>query len=401
MNPFPAVVIGGPPHSGKSVLTYLLTQQLRAWKVAHYVLRACPDGEGDWSQEAPPETVRLLRRKGQFSDAFVDLVCRDLAQRHLPLLVDVGGKPTPEQERIFDQCTHAVLIASDVEALKPWRQLAERHGLVVIAELHSVLDSADFIEAETPVLRGRIGKLERHTDVGGPMITALARRLQQIFSYTDKELKDLHFPHAPTELIVDIDQLGDYLRLPAEKRRWQPQHLPEALRCTPKDAISIYGRGPNWLYTALALHAAPHPVYLFDPRLGWTQPTTLTCAASAEQGAIAWQLEPRADFTRLTIQPGAAYLEYEEVNGAMLPLLDTSRGVVLSGKLPYWLLVGAALAYRHHPWIAVVQAQQERRGIVVMGSSPLHRPGTCLEFEIISSQSNAEACWEGGRGDEM
>jgi CRISPR-associated protein Csx3 len=27
MNPFPAVVIGGPPHSGKSVLTYLLTQQ--------------------------------------------------------------------------------------------------------------------------------------------------------------------------------------------------------------------------------------------------------------------------------------------------------------------------------------------------------------------------------------
>lgn len=401
MNPFPAVVIGGPPHSGKSVLTYLLTQQLRAWKVAHYVLRACPDGEGDWSQEAPPETVRLLRRKGQFSDAFVDLVCRDLAQRHLPLLVDVGGKPTPEQERIFDQCTHAVLIASDVEALKPWRQLAERHGLVVIAELHSVLDSADFIEAETPVLRGRIGKLERYTDVGGPMITALARRLQQIFSYTDKELKDLHFPHAPTELIVDVDQLGGYLRLPAEKRRWQPQHLPEALRCTPKDAISIYGRGPNWLYTALALHAAPHPVYLFDPRLGWTQPTTLTCAASAEQGAIAWQLEPRAGFTRLTIQPGAAYLEYEEVNGAMLPLLDTSRGVVLSGKLPYWLLVGAALAYRHHPWIAVVQAQQERRGIVVMGSSPLHRPGTCLEFEIISSQSNAEACWEGGRGDEM
>lgn len=401
MNPFPAVVIGGPPHSGKSVLTYLLTQQLRAWKVAHYVLRACPDGEGDWSQEAPPETVRLLRRKGQFSDAFVDLVCRDLAQRHLPLLVDVGGKPTPEQERIFDQCTHAVLIASDVEALKPWRQLAERHGLVVIAELYSVLDSADFIEAETPVLRGRIGKLERYTDVGGPMITALARRLQQIFSYTDKELKDLHFPHAPTELIVDIDQLGDYLRLPAEKRRWQPQHLPEALRCTPKDAISIYGRGPNWLYTALALHAAPHPVYLFDPRLGWTQPTTLTCAASAEQGAIAWQLEPRAGFTRLTIQPGAAYLEYEEVNGAMLPLLDTSRGVVLSGKLPYWLLVGAALAYRHHPWIAVVQAQQERRGIVVMESSPLHRPGTCLEFEIISSQSNAEACWEGGRNDEM
>jgi len=39
MNPFPAVVIGGPPHSGKSVLTYLLTRQLRALRVEHYVLR--------------------------------------------------------------------------------------------------------------------------------------------------------------------------------------------------------------------------------------------------------------------------------------------------------------------------------------------------------------------------
>jgi CRISPR-associated protein Csx3 len=390
MNPFPAVAIGGPPHSGKSVLTYLLTQQLRAWKVEHYVLRACPDGEGDWSQEAPPETVRLLRQKGQFSDAFVDLVCRDLARRHLPLLVDVGGKPTPEQERIFDQCTHAVLIASDIEKLKPWRQLAERHGLVVVAELHSVLDGTDAIEAETPVLRGRIGKLERHAGVGGPMTTALAKRLQQIFSYTDKELKGLHFPHAPTELIVDIDQLGNCLGLPAEERRWQPQHLPEALRCTPKDAISIYGRGPNWLYTALALHAAPHPVYLFDPRLGWTQPAALTCVASAEPGLITWQLETQADFTWLTIQPGASYLDYEEVSGATLPLLDPGRGVVLSGKLPYWLLVGAALAYRHHPWIAVVQAQQERCGIVVMGSSPLHRPGTCLAFGMVSSQNNTD-----------
>lgn len=385
MNPFPAVVIGGPPHSGKSVLTYLLTQQLRSWKVEHYVLRACPDGEGDWSQEAPPETVRLLRQKGQFSDAFVDRVCRDLAQRHLPLLVDVGGKPTPEQERIFDQCTHAVLIASTVDGLEAWRQLAERHGLVIVAELHSVLNSEDSIEAETPVLRGRIGNLERHTGGSGPVTVALARRLRQIFSYTDKELKALHFPHAPTELIVDIDQLGDCVGLSVEARRWQLQDLPKALLCTPTDAISIYGRGPNWLYAALALHAAPHPVYLFDPRLGWTQPASLICATSAEPGAMTWQLEVQADFTWLAIQPGAPYLDYEEVNGARLPQLDTSRGVMLSGKIPHWLLVGAALAYRHHPWIAVVQAQQERHGIVVKGSSSLHRPGTCLKLETIPS----------------
>ncbi len=380
MNPFPAVVIGGPPHSGKSVLTYLLTQQLRAWQVEHYVLRACPDGEGDWSQEAPPETVRLLRQKGQFSADFVNLVCRDLKQRHLPLLVDVGGKPTPEQERIFDQCTHAVLIAAAPEALAPWRVLAERHGLVVIAELHSVLDGDDFIEAETPVLRGRIGGLERRTSVGGPMLHALARRLRQIFSYSEQELKSLHFPHAPTELIVDIAQLGDCVGLPAEERRWRPEHLSVALNCTPQDAISIYGRGPNWLYAALALHAAPHPVYLFDPRLGWTAPATLACSAAAAPDVLGWKLTVQADYTWLEILPGAPYLDYEEVSGATLPLLEAGRGVVLSGKVPHWLLLGAALVYRHHPWLAVVQAQQERRGVVIKGSEPSHCPGMWVEI---------------------
>ena len=44
MELFPAVMIGGPPHSGKSVLAYSLTQALRARGVAHYVLRAYPDG---------------------------------------------------------------------------------------------------------------------------------------------------------------------------------------------------------------------------------------------------------------------------------------------------------------------------------------------------------------------
>lgn len=98
---FSAVLVGGPPHSGKSVLTYSLTQALRQRQVSHYVLRACPDGEGDWSMESPPDTVRLLRNKGLFTDQWVDQICRDLQQRHLPLLVDVGGRPTANQQRIL------------------------------------------------------------------------------------------------------------------------------------------------------------------------------------------------------------------------------------------------------------------------------------------------------------
>jgi CRISPR-associated protein Csx3 len=382
MNPFPAVVIGGPPHSGKSVLTYLLTRRLRALKVEHYVLRACPDGEGDWSQETPPERVRLLRQKGQFSQDFVDRVCRDLAQRHLPLIVDVGGKPTPDQERILDQCTHAVLISANEAGLKEWRDRFERHGLPIIAELRSVLIGEDCIEAEIPVLRGQIANLERFTGVGGLMVEALAQQLQCLMTYTDADLKTYHCSHAPTELVVDVEHLARWVELP-EQQHWQPEYLAHALTYAPEGTpLSIYGRGPNWLYAALALHAAPHPVYLFDPRMGWVAPVTLHCTPLATGDAVAWNIEPFSTHTWIELTPTQPYLDYDDVNGAALPALDPAQGVVLSGKLPFWLLLGAALAYRHHPWLGIVQAQQYDECVVVMSRDAAYQPGACFRFRI-------------------
>jgi len=382
MNPFPAVVIGGPPHSGKSVLTYLLTRRLRALKVEHYVLRACPDGEGDWSQETPPERVRLLRQKGQFSQDFVDRVCRDLAQRHLPLIVDVGGKPTPDQERILDQCTHAVLISANEAGLAEWRDRFERHGLPIIAELHSVLEGEDRIDAETPALRGQIASLERFNRFGGPMVEALAQRLQRLMTYTDADLKTYHCSHAPTELVVDVEHLARWVELP-EQQHWQPEYLAHALTYAPEGTpLSIYGRGPNWLYAALALHAAPHPVYLFDPRMGWVAPVTLHCTPLATGDAVAWNIEPFSTHTWLELTPTQPYLDYDDVNGAALPALDPAQGVVLSGKLPFWLLLGAALAYRHHPWLGIVQAQQYDECVVVMSRDAAYQPGACFRFRI-------------------
>ena len=60
MELFPAVLIGGPPNSGKSVLTYNLTQALRERGIQHYVVRAAPDGEGDWVSEADRSLVRTI-----------------------------------------------------------------------------------------------------------------------------------------------------------------------------------------------------------------------------------------------------------------------------------------------------------------------------------------------------
>lgn len=374
MNSFPAIIIGGPPHSGKSVLTYLLTQQLRAWNVEHYVLRACPDGEGDWSQQAPPATVQLLRYKGAFDATFVDRVCHDLSRRHLPLLVDVGGKPTPDQERIFDACTHAILLAPDDSGLAYWREKAERHGLAIVAELHSTRAGEDVITSLHPVLRGQIANLERHTAAFGVATLALAERVRDLLSYDRAELSRRNLRNAPTELAVDLEQLAAWLALPPTPDRWTPEHLPAAMAYLPTAALSLYGRGPSWLYAAVALHVVPHPFYLFDARLGWVAPVAFTLTVAARQHILTWESRQATTYTQLNLGATESYLDYTTFAGVELPQLDVQRGVVLSGKLPNWLLVGAALAYRAHPWVAIFQPQSPTAATVVFScaeSTPL------------------------------
>ena len=204
MAELPAIAIGGPPHSGKSVLTYSLTQILRAQQVEHYVLRACPDGEGDWSQQTPPESVRLLRNKGQFTETFVAYVGRRLAERHLPLLVDLGGRPTPEQEILFDHCTHAILLAPNQAGLDEWRGLAQRHKLTLLAELQSSLTEPEMIASEYPILQGRIAGLERQQVPQSALIERLAWTIRTLFAQPQAALRQLHLQAAPVEISVDI-----------------------------------------------------------------------------------------------------------------------------------------------------------------------------------------------------
>lgn len=216
MSHFNAILVGGPPHSGKSVLTYSLTTALRKRRIEHYVVRACPDGEGDWSNEAHPDTVKLVRQKGRFTSDFVGQVVRDLGRRHLPLLVDVGGKPQPDQEVIFVQCTHAVLIARDEAALDEWRAIAQRTGVSVIAELFSDLETEPALLETGNLLRARLNGLERGHMLEGPVFDVLVEHLAAYLWEPPAELHRSHFAGAPAELSVDIQEMAHHLAAAGE-----------------------------------------------------------------------------------------------------------------------------------------------------------------------------------------
>jgi CRISPR-associated protein Csx3 len=369
-NPLPAVVIGGPPHSGKSVLAYSLTQALRESEVEHYVLRAYPpDYEGDWFLACDQAQVRHLRIKGAQSEAWLPLVQRDIARRHLPLLVDLGGLPTAEQEALLDACTHGILLTPDAATHDQWRRRFERHGLVLLADIHSVLEGGTRLESQEPLLTGTQAGLERGREAQGPTFDALVERLCELFTRAAYGLRRRHLETAPVELVVDVQQLAHTLGVDAGV--WPTAALPVVLDYLPGgQPLGLYGRGPNWLYAAASVHALPAPFYLFDVRLGWVKCPELSVGDLPSGAPLQVQVAYCAQVTRLTFYARDAYLDMADAATLRTPLISLDEGVILDGKLPLWLWCALARTYPA-VWVALFQPQTH--GAVVIagrGASP-------------------------------
>jgi len=374
-NPLPAVAIGGPPHSGKSVLTYSLTQALRAQEVEHYVLRAYPpDGEGDWFLASEPEQVRHLRVKGARSEAWLPLLKRDIARRHLPLIVDMGGLPTPDQETLLDECTHAILLTPDAAAHAEWADRCARRGLVTLADLRSDLHGQNALTASSPYLQGILAGLERGQTAAGPAFTALVDALAALFRPTTVGLRRYHLEHAPVELTIDLERLAQHFQ--QDPRAWNPACLPDVLDYLPTGTpLGVYGRGPNWLYAAIAAAAHPAEFVLFDVRLGWTTPPLLHVGQLPPASPLQVKQQPQDAVTRLDFSLPDAYLDITEADALVVPPV-TSAGLVLGGKLPQWLWAALARAYQPQ-WLAVYQPQAGG-AVVVTTQTPDVTPGTIV-----------------------
>lgn len=383
LNFLPAVAIGGPPHSGKSVLAYTLTQALRAHAVPHYLLRAYPpDGEGDWTFVPAQAAVRPFRRKGTVNAAWLARLRRDLANRRLPFLVDLGGLPTPEQETLLDECTHSLLLAPDDASTADWRDRFARHGLVPLAELRSVLHAQEILVEEGHMVRGIIGGLERGQQAQGVVTQRLVTLLEQLFAPYTVGLRDAHLRSAPVDWVLDLEALaGSYGFAPTA---WDPTRLPDVLDDLPAGApLALYGRAPNWIYAALAHLALPAPCYTFDPRRGWVEVPTLHAGALDESWP--WRCEPfpaPPDGSAWRITIPETYLDLDELptaqaeGGRRVPLPPpTTVGLVLSGKLPQWLWAALTRACRA-AWIAVHQPQEQAAIVVTRGGAA--RPGERL-----------------------
>jgi len=368
LNTFPAILLAGSPHSGKSVLSYLLTMHLRRVGIDHYLVRAAPDGEGDWYLHGDFKRVQPLRleHKGKFTNEFVQHMLERVQNRVLPLLVDIGGAPRDEQWEILRACTHSVLLYRGEGDLKYWRPKLAELELLPVAELHSDLWGTDQLEKTHPILQGTLPGLHRENHPVGMVFGALLDRLAGICHYDRTFLEAEHFRQMALP-ILNERALAKMLKI--EFRGDLPwwagadlSALPPHVRAGEEQAI--YGRGPVWLAAALAVHVLPAPCWIFDSNLGWMKVPEIV---SEDNGYLNVQVNEIPALEAVWVDISLKGLLPDPEGSFRFPEFTPSKGVVLNGKLPRWLF--AALARKFAaivPWVGIRDPRQH--GIVLVSS---------------------------------
>jgi CRISPR-associated Csx3 family protein len=196
--------------------------------------------------------------------------------------------------------------------------------------------------------------------------------------------------------------LAGKLSVPVEGERtiWSPGHLAHISDLIPPSKpLSIYGRGPVWLASALAALTLPESFVIFDARYGWLSPPPLRFLESTNSLA---NTEGAADLKIkvLPFQDQDAWVEIDLPGGTVEPYeirlhpfpphfnrpsaSPTQGGLVLSGKIPRWLF--ATLVHHlapGHAWLAVDDPRLSQ-AIIVRSVTPSHRVGDTLHRLIHS-----------------
>ena len=184
--PCPAIILGGFPDSGKSVLTYALEQALnrQGYNNRVHILRAHWDGHGDWYLTMPNRNIadyfatsvgnppKTLEEKKAFFETQAQLTDRLRSTTDLAI-IDFGGHPQESDLVLGKCCTHYIIIckSSDEANRNQWReqvnelhnffQNKKRGNLKPLAVIHSVWESKLEVISTEPHLEIQAGKWEQ------------------------------------------------------------------------------------------------------------------------------------------------------------------------------------------------------------------------------------------------
>ena len=188
----PALMIVGPPDSGKSVFSHALFTSLLPEYPDIYLQRAHWDGEGNYllemSQDATEAEIEEYKKRdrGCYTQRFFPYHAKailELRRQKSLVIVDVGGMVQPEKMPVLEACTHYLIVSSKMEAVDAWHEFCrDRGNLTAVGVIHSSLSEVEIIHDLTmyPELTSGAwirGKLRNVPEV-------LLKRIKGLLSYS-------------------------------------------------------------------------------------------------------------------------------------------------------------------------------------------------------------------------
>ncbi|MEN9223836.1 MAG: CRISPR-associated ring nuclease Crn3/Csx3 [Thermostichus sp. HHBFW_bins_43] len=138
-----ALMVVGPPNSGKSRLARALFQALLPEHPDIYLQRAHWDGEGNWTLDLPREQAKALKQRyrGTLTPEFFGFHAQailNLRRQKSLVIVDVGGKVDPQKQPLLEACSHYLVVSRDPREIPLWQEFCrDRGNLQCVAILHT------------------------------------------------------------------------------------------------------------------------------------------------------------------------------------------------------------------------------------------------------------------------
>jgi CRISPR-associated protein Csx3 len=139
--------------------------------------------------------------------------------------------------------------------------------------------------------------------------------------------------------------------------------------------LALYGVAPNWVYATVAAATYPQTLYQFDPALpfGWIQPLAVEASQNQHPDAQTF-LSSDSAVTILKIQIPNTRLEYFQTESFPLPHVPSAQGLIIDGRIPYWLLTAVIRHFRDQclPWLATYYAPLSQAVVVYSRTDKYH-----------------------------
>ena len=162
------IVVGGPPHSGKSTCALYLERALQDLGIDAYNYDYDPFGEtkrfaeGLISKKERDDTKKIPTKKE------IKTCVKEFTSLPNKLVIgDLPGKPTGLTEILVSGGTHAIILCKDdeLDKIKEWEKLFNRKNVKILAILTSNQTGQENIEEENGIIVGKISNLDV-SDIG-------------------------------------------------------------------------------------------------------------------------------------------------------------------------------------------------------------------------------------------